>query len=199
MITGSEEESRALMMNAAIRILVQYGLEGFTTKKWAAEAGVSEGSLYYHFKSKSELLEDTFYSISQGIADLYKECSPIPQGASAEEIREAMGSIWRTFYRYMIKHPEETIFYYRFRTSPRCTAEVREKQLQLFCEQPVFRELPASFAGKIGLRTASDVLQNFLTEAAFSAVFRVVTGEIAAGENTEAQLETLLLDGILGS
>ena len=40
MITGSEEESRALMMNAAIRIVAQYGFEGFTTKKWAAEAGV---------------------------------------------------------------------------------------------------------------------------------------------------------------
>ena len=60
MITGSEEESRALMMNAAIRIVAQYGFEGFTTKKWAAEAGVAEGSLYYHFKSKQDLLDETF-------------------------------------------------------------------------------------------------------------------------------------------
>ena len=60
MITAREEDSQKLMMDAAVKLVANEGFEGFTTKKWAAQAGVAEGSLYYHFKSKDDLLEKTF-------------------------------------------------------------------------------------------------------------------------------------------
>ena len=117
MITGSEAESRALMMNAAIHTVAQFGFEGFTTKKWAAEAGVAEGSLYYHFKSKHDLLDETFFMIDHEIADLISDPSEVPE--VREELRAFVEQQWITYYHYLLDNPQKTLYYYRFKNSPR--------------------------------------------------------------------------------
>jgi AcrR family transcriptional regulator len=43
------------VMRAAIRLFVSKGIDGTTIKDIAREAGVAEGSLYRHFKSKEDL------------------------------------------------------------------------------------------------------------------------------------------------
>lgn len=43
------------IMRAAVRLFVERGIDGTTTKDIAAKSGVSEGALYRHFKSKEDL------------------------------------------------------------------------------------------------------------------------------------------------
>jgi AcrR family transcriptional regulator len=43
------------VMRAALRLFVKKGIDGTTIKDIAREAGVAEGSLYRHFKSKDDL------------------------------------------------------------------------------------------------------------------------------------------------
>jgi AcrR family transcriptional regulator len=43
------------VMRASIRLFVRQGIDGTTIQDIAREAGVSEGALYRHFKSKDEL------------------------------------------------------------------------------------------------------------------------------------------------
>lgn len=45
------------IMDAAIELFSQYGYEGVTTEQIAIEAGFSEKTLFRHFKSKQNLLE----------------------------------------------------------------------------------------------------------------------------------------------
>ncbi len=43
------------VMKAAVKLFVEKGIDGTTTKDIAEKSGVSEGALYRHFKSKDEL------------------------------------------------------------------------------------------------------------------------------------------------
>jgi AcrR family transcriptional regulator len=48
------------IMRAAVRLFVEKGIDGTTTKDIAAKSGVSEGALYRHFKSKEDLAYHLF-------------------------------------------------------------------------------------------------------------------------------------------
>lgn len=49
-------DTRARILDAAGRILVRDGSDGFTIAAVAKEAGVSKGGLFYHFESKDQLI-----------------------------------------------------------------------------------------------------------------------------------------------
>jgi AcrR family transcriptional regulator len=57
LIIDKEKQGTKLpkVMRAAIRLFVRQGIDGTTIQDIAREAGVSEGALYRHFKSKDEL------------------------------------------------------------------------------------------------------------------------------------------------
>jgi TetR/AcrR family tetracycline transcriptional repressor len=49
--------TRHIMIEAALRILNDVGLDGLTVRRLAAELGVKSPSLYWHFRTKQELLD----------------------------------------------------------------------------------------------------------------------------------------------
>lgn len=51
-----KQETRALLLDAALEQLVAAGLAGFTTTEVCRRAGLSQGALFKHFPSKAELL-----------------------------------------------------------------------------------------------------------------------------------------------
>lgn len=195
MITGSEEESRALMMNAAVRIVARHGFEGFTTKKWAYEAGVAEGSLYYHFKSKKDLLDETFFMIDDEITALYSDEDGVPEERG--EIRGYAENLWKKHYRYLLDHPDRTKYYYRFRTSPRYTDEVQtEYQDDSKGVYRILEQMDKSL--HLAERLPFHVLWCYVLDTTTSIAFRVITGGIKQSDETEKQLACLVLRGLEG-
>lgn len=57
--TGAPRQSltRDAVITAALKVLDETGLEGVTTRRLAAELGVKSPALYWHFRSKQELLD----------------------------------------------------------------------------------------------------------------------------------------------
>lgn len=43
---------------ATIEIINKYGIQGWSTKKIAEEAGITEGAIFRHFKTKNEILSE---------------------------------------------------------------------------------------------------------------------------------------------
>ncbi|WP_415905717.1 TetR/AcrR family transcriptional regulator [Neptuniibacter sp. QD48_55] len=52
---GNADLTRSLILNAATRIISQDGLQALTAGKLIAEAGVSKGGLYHHFRTMTEV------------------------------------------------------------------------------------------------------------------------------------------------
>src|SRR5262245_48256506 len=49
--------TRPAIIRTALRLLDQVGLDGLTVRRLAAELGVQSPALYWHFRSKQELLD----------------------------------------------------------------------------------------------------------------------------------------------
>ena len=49
------------ILQAALKLFVEKGIDGTTIRDIAQEAGVGEGTLYRHFKSKEEMAWQLFY------------------------------------------------------------------------------------------------------------------------------------------
>ena len=49
---------RSILISAALQILDEVGLEGLTLRRLATDLGVKAPALYWHFKSKQELLDE---------------------------------------------------------------------------------------------------------------------------------------------
>ena len=58
---------RERIVTAAVRVMRERGVTNTTTKEIAREAGVSEGSLYNHFDSKTALFGAAFGLVASGI------------------------------------------------------------------------------------------------------------------------------------
>ena len=183
------------MMNAAIRVVADYGIGGFTTKKWAAEAGVAEGSLYYHFKSKNDLLDQTFLYVNHQIASaLAVDESKL---ADQETLKKTADNIWRTAYRYLIENAEYTKYFCRYRTSTRYSQEIRNylreeytslmntmKQIHRYHE---FRE-----------DVDWDFFWGYLVDATTSMALRVIDKNITDTEAAENMFIRLMMEGLVG-
>lgn len=69
---------------AALEVFVRDGVDAATTRAIAAEAGVAEGSIYRHFKSKDELAISLFLGVHRRLSDLIVETAASAVGIKAK-------------------------------------------------------------------------------------------------------------------
>ena len=191
MIAGSEKESRSIMMDAAIRSVARYGFEGFTTKKWAAETGVAEGSLYYHFKSKDELLNETFFYIEQEILELCQD--DFKEIESSEDLKGKADRMLERYYRFLLDNPEKTLFYFRFRTSPRFNNEIRDRRSVYTgdFQKKLFSCCQEAKGEEEGL-----ILQSYVLDTTVSLAYRTIMGQLSDTEESTRKIIDLVLGGV---
>ena len=63
-------DSRQKIARAALDVFVSRGFDAATTREIAAGAGLSEGAIYRHFRSKDEIASELFLSIHRAITQL---------------------------------------------------------------------------------------------------------------------------------
>jgi AcrR family transcriptional regulator len=73
-LTPRAGQTRAAIVEAALRLFRETGYEGTTMRAIAREAGVSTGNAYYYFGSKEELIRE-FYARNQ--AEHEAACRPV--------------------------------------------------------------------------------------------------------------------------
>ena len=69
---------------AALEVFVRDGVDGATTRAIAAEAGVSEGALYRHYRSKDELAITLFMIVHARLSSLIEEAADEAHGIKAK-------------------------------------------------------------------------------------------------------------------
>lgn len=114
MITLDDTKTRIIV--AAIKAVRQYGLEGVRIQNVSDLAGISPGAIYRHFDGKEPLLIECFTYVDKQAAEIFEHLkfSPLMM------IKNPMGAVkalWLPYFRFWTSHPDETIFYHRFRDS----------------------------------------------------------------------------------
>lgn len=114
MITLDDTKTRIIA--AAIKAVRQYGLEGVRIQNVSELAGISAGAIYRHFDGKDQLLAECFTYVDKQAAEIFERMKFNPLVMLTDPMG-AIKSLWLPYFRFWTSHPDETVFYHRFRDS----------------------------------------------------------------------------------
>lgn len=110
------DDTKTRIIYAAMKAVCQYGLEGVRIQNVSKLAGISPGALYRYFDSKDQMLVECFTYVDRQAAAIFDHLTFSP----ATMLTDPMGavkSLWLPYFRFWTSHPDETVFYHRFRDS----------------------------------------------------------------------------------
>src|SRR5271169_6030806 len=100
MARPKSEDKRNALMAAATRVIVTQGLSA-PTAMIAQEAGVSNGSLFTYFETKTDLFNELYLELKSGMAAAALEGLP----ANAK-LRHQFFHIWSNWMHWALANPD---------------------------------------------------------------------------------------------
>ncbi|WP_421240599.1 TetR/AcrR family transcriptional regulator [Aeromonas enteropelogenes] len=128
-------DKRRQILDAALALCAEDGLQGAATARIAKAAGVANGTLFHHFPSKEALILQLYQDVKQRMGAAICEANP------ALSLREQTRHYWQLAMAWMLAHPHELKFVLGFFHSPMLARETRSKVLS-----DALRFLPALLA-----------------------------------------------------
>lgn len=110
------DDTKMRILSAVMKAVRQYGLEGVRVQNVSELAGVSPGALYRYFDGKDRLLLECFLYVDRQAAEIFEDLQVDPQTIRTDPMG-AVKRLWLPYFRFWTSHPDETVFYYRFRDS----------------------------------------------------------------------------------
>ena len=110
------DDTRIRIISATMKAVRQYGLEGVRIQNISQLAGISPGALYRYFDSKERLVTECFTYVDRQAAEIFEHLEFDPRIMLVDPIRAVKG-LWLPYCRFWVSHPDETVFYHRFRDS----------------------------------------------------------------------------------
>ncbi len=190
------DDTRTRIMFAAIRAVRQYGLEGMRIQHVSELAELSAGAIYRHFESKDQLLAECFTDVDKQAAAIFERLRFSPQAMLADPM-EAIKGLWLPYFRFWTSHPDETVFYHRFRDSAFFPKYDKSRDVTYFKTFiGMVHAFQKAFPGLI--RINQDLLWlHVLTSTVMYAKY-VVEGTLPNNRETEDTVFQLLTTGLSG-
>ena len=188
------DDTKIRIMSAAMKVVRQYGLEGMRIQNVSDLAGISPGALYRYFESKDQLIIECFTYVDRQAAAIFEQLSFNPLTMLVDPIG-AVKKLWLPYFRFWVAHPDETVFYHRFRDSAFFPKYDRNRDVGYFS---VFIGMVRSFKEVFpGLdRMNQDLLWlHILTSTVMYAKY-VAEGVLPANQETEDAVFQLLTSGL---
>lgn len=110
------DDTKTKIILAAMKAVRQYGLEGVRIQNISSQAGISPGALYRYFESKDQLMESCFTYVDKQAAAIFDHVKFNPLTMFSDPMG-AVKSLWVPYFRFWVAHPDETVFYHRYRDS----------------------------------------------------------------------------------
>ncbi len=98
------EETRGRIVSAALHSFAERGFDGASTREISGLAGVNQGLITYHFRSKESLWKAAVDSM---FAELAQEFGELASEISAVDVREQLRELVVRWVRFAARHPEQ--------------------------------------------------------------------------------------------
>lgn len=108
------DDTKTRILMAAMKAVRQYGIEGVRIQNVSELAEISPGALYRYFDSKEQLLAECFTYVDRQAAAIFDRLKFNPGTVLADPMA-AVKSLWQPYFQFWVTHPDETVFYHRFR------------------------------------------------------------------------------------
>ncbi len=110
------DDTKTRIIFAAMKAVRQYGLEGVRIQNVSELAGISPGAIYRYFDGKEQLLVECFTYVDKQAAAIFERLKFNPLAMRTDPMGAVKG-LWLPYFRFWTAHPDETVFYHRFRDS----------------------------------------------------------------------------------
>lgn len=129
------EQTRALILETALRLFRERGYEETTMRAIAEEAGVALGNAYYYFRSKEDLVHHFYLQLQQ---EQFAASEPIL--LTEKSFKNRLAGLLRAQMAIIIPHQRMFIGLFKIAADPRndlnpfhsATADVRDKCVERF-------------------------------------------------------------------
>ena len=108
-----EMDKQKQILQAALKLFVEFGFHGTPTSKIARDAGVSNGTLFHYFKTKDELVVALYVSIKVNLATCF-ELEP----HGGETVKNTFKRLYLGWIYWALENPVEFKFIKQFHSSP---------------------------------------------------------------------------------
>lgn len=110
------DDTKTKILHATMKAVRQYGLEGVRVQNISELAGITPGAIYRHFDSKEQLMADCFTCVDKQAAAIFERVKFNPLRMLTDPIG-VVKTLWQPYFRFWVSHPDETVFYHRYRDS----------------------------------------------------------------------------------
>ncbi|AFA49966.1 transcriptional regulator TetR family [Acetobacterium woodii DSM 1030] len=110
---GSTLDSKTKILNAALDLFIKEGFHGTSTSKIAKEAGISNGTLFYHFKTKEDLISKLYKKLKDDYRN-YLLAHMVPCKTFKNRIKQ----LWFDCVQWNLDNSNCITFYAMFSNSP---------------------------------------------------------------------------------
>jgi TetR/AcrR family transcriptional repressor of multidrug resistance operon len=110
------------ILETTLKLIAKNGLSGSPMSMIAKEADVATGTIYHHFKSKEEIINEIYLNKKKDfkrILDKYED--------DKLSVKKEFNGIWTDFYHYFIENPLIFTFTQQISFSPIITLEVKNE------------------------------------------------------------------------
>lgn len=106
-------DSKDKILNAALTLFIKEGFHGTSTAKIAKEAGVSNGTLFHHFKTKEALISTLYLKTKEGYRDyLLEHMGP------CKTTKSKVKQFWFSCAEWTLENRDSMTFFTMFSNSP---------------------------------------------------------------------------------
>lgn len=190
------DDTKTRILFAAMRAVRQYGLEGVRVQNVSEFAEISPGTIYRYFESKDQLLAACFIHVDKQAAAIFERLEFDPRTMLADPMG-AIRELWLPYFRFWTAHPDETVFYHRFRDSAFFPKYDKARDASYFSS--FARMVHAFMRAFPSLRSINQDLLwlHVLTSTIMYAKY-VVEGILPNNQDTEHTVFQLLTTGLSG-
>ena len=143
-------DKREKILEAALKLFVEYGFHGTPTSKIASEAGVSNGTLFHYFKTKEELIL-ALYGVSKSEMNDFL----LDAVDTADDLVTKGKTVVAQSVRWALAHPQKFHYIHQVYFSPyaaQIPLEDVQKYMKLYIElletgqkEGIIKSLPIDF------------------------------------------------------
>lgn len=190
------DSTKPRIISATMKAVREYGLEGVRIQNVSDMAGISPGALYRYFDSKDQLIVECFTYVDKQAAEIFEQLKLNPITMFTNPV-SAVKSLWLPYFRFWVAHPDETVFYHRFRDSTFFPKYDEKRDTSYFS---AFADLVHTFKAMFPClkRINQDLLWLHILTCTVLYAKYIVEGVIPNNQETEDTVFQLLCTGLSG-
>lgn len=106
-------DSKDKIFNAALKLFIKEGFHGTSTSKIANEAGISNGTLFHHFKTKEDLISRLYLRIKGEYKNYLLE-----HMGHCKTSKSKIKQFWLSCVQWNLENEDSMTFFIMFSNSP---------------------------------------------------------------------------------